>query len=147
MVILQSSPSENFTEGAGVLAGRPVYSVYIHVGTSRAWVLQFCLVPTVRQPTEETTVVVLGKAERVEGPYPLSTVVPTGEAARSARHTLFHGYVGANGRFRDLRPVSDSDLRAQQMLPYLHEWEFRPATRDDQPVDVEVLLAIPPNGL
>ena len=147
VVILQSSPNENFTGGAAVLAGRPVYSVYIHVGTSRAWVLQFCLVAMVKQPAEETTVVMLGKAERVEGPYPLSTVVPTVEAARSARHTLLHGYVGANGRFRDLRPVSETDLRAQQMLPYLQEWEFRPATRDEQPVDVEVLLAIPPNGL
>ncbi len=148
VVILQSSPGENFAGGAAVLAGRPVYSVYLNVGTPRAWVLQFCLVPTVRQPAAaETTVIVLGKAERVEGPYPLSTVIPTLEPASSSRHTLFHGYVGANGRFRDLRAVTMSDLRAQQILSYLHQWEFRPATRDDEPVDVEILLAIPPNGI
>ena len=147
VVILQSAPSENFTEGGAILAGRPVYSVYLHVGASRAWVLQFCLVPTVKQPAAQTAVVVLGRAERVEAPYPLSTVVPAGDAAPSARHTLFHGYVGANGKFHDLKPVGEGDLRAQQMLPYLQEWEFRPASRDNQPVDVEVLLAIPPNGL
>lgn len=146
IVILQSAPSENFAEAGAVLAGRPVYSVYLHVGTARAWVLQFCLIPVVKRPTAETAVVVLGKAERVEAPYPLSTVVPAGEPVPSARHTLFHGYLGANGRFRGLRPVSEQDLRAHNLLPYLQEWEFRPAVRESEPVDVEILLAIPPNG-
>jgi hypothetical protein len=33
---------------------------------------------------------------------------------------------------------------ARQVLEVLGDWRFRPAMKEEKPIDVEVLLAIPP---
>ena len=52
----------------------------------------------------------------------------------------------AAGAFRDMTPADPEDAVAQAVLPNLPKWRFRPSARDNQPVEVEVLLVIPPES-
>lgn len=57
---------------------------------------------------------------------------------------MVHGFIGVNGRFQDLRVLGAGDPgESSHAIAVLEQWEFRPASRQGQPVHVEVLLAIP----
>jgi hypothetical protein len=62
----------------------------------------------------------------------------------SAVRQLVHGFLTVEGRFRDLSLVNQPPQAAPVLLATLSKWSFRPATRDNVPVEVEALLAIPP---
>jgi hypothetical protein len=57
---------------------------------------------------------------------------------------MVHGYITPQGRFRDLKVLGASaSSEAEMVLAVLDQWEFRAASRDGQPLEVEILLAIP----
>ena len=58
---------------------------------------------------------------------------------------MVHGYLGTTGSFRDLRVLGDVGGEIGSLLiPLLEEWTLAPASRDGVPVEIELLLVIPP---
>ncbi len=144
-VVVQSSGVEGFTESAGILSGKPVYSVYLRVGGKRSWILQYCLPASDVHPAENAGAVVrLSAPKRLLAPYPLVTYRPPPRRAGS-RYLMLHGFITTEGRFQDLRVLGGGDpWHALAALDALNRWEFRPATESRKPARVEVLVAIPP---
>ena len=63
---------------------------------------------------------------------------------RCRRPGKIHGFVNLAGRFEDLSIAFPPDFpEAQFVLNSLAQWQFRPATLNNQEVRVEVLLIIP----
>ncbi|MGE5487430.1 MAG: hypothetical protein ACM3ZB_06385 [bacterium] len=144
-VVVQSSSPEGFTASAGVLSGKPVYSVYLKVGAKRDWILQYCI-PAADQerPKASGMVVSLSSPKKLSAPFPLVTYRPPARRA-TTRYLTLHGYISAEGRFEDLGVFGVHDpWHAAAALVALKRWEFRPATADGKPSRVEILLAIPP---
>ena len=143
-VVVQSNGTEGFAESAGVLSGKPVYSVYVRVGGGHDWLLQYCIAGE-----EETSaqvdgyVVRLTAAAPLTAPYARVTMRPPVKP-RPGHHVMVHGYVTVEGRFRDLKVFSASaESEAEMVEAVLEKWEFRGASRNGKPIEVEVLLAIP----
>ncbi len=149
VVVVQSSSSETFPEGADALSGRPIYTVYLQVGAPKEWILQYC-VPNMAGPVQTGSIVNLGNPEPVGAPYPTVTVRPPEDWRHGADYLLVHGFLDESGRFRDMRILRNSMPTApttDALLQYLVYWEFRPALQDGHPVKVEVILAVPPDRM
>lgn len=126
------------------LQSRPVYTAYVETGGDKEWVLHYGAPGTV-SPRSQDRIVVLGSASEVAGPAPRVTVFPPqGILLDHPGRTLLHGYITAEGRFRELTAVRpERQELARVLLPLLDEWRFRPALRDGAAVEVEVLIGIP----
>jgi len=147
-VVVQSSPVDQYPESRGLLSGRPIYSVYVSMGTARDWTLFFC-VPGEKPQSGNGPVVVLGPmGAPVKAPYPMKTLKPAIKLPSYEKYVLVHGLVNKDGKFeglrlvRPIRPETDEAL-----LSALAGWEFRAATRDGVAIAVEFLLSIPATGL
>ena len=129
---------------AGLLKGKPVYSVYIPVGGPKEWILQYCLPADDAHRAEPSQVVTLGNAAPVKAPYAYLIFGPVVQLRFGARFGFIHGFVNASGRFEQLQEASDPVIEnLDKVLESLRAWEFRPATKDGVPAVVEVLLCIP----
>jgi len=143
VVVVQPAPMDGTIETSGALSGRPVYSVFLHVGAARQWILQYCV------PGEDQSTVVTGGVVRLGSPAPLSAPYPKVTYLPALRpkpgtYLLVHGYINPAGRFEALRPLRAADRdEVAAIIPVLERWEFRPAMREGQPVRIEILLAIP----
>lgn len=143
VVVLQGFDS--FPEAAGILHGRPIYSVYLKVGAPKEWIMQFCSPDS--SVAQKGAVVTLGNPAVLKAPFPRVTVLPPAGAVSLQRRLIVHGFLQDSGGFRGLDPVGAEGKEAfVTLLPFLKQWEFRPATRDGRPVEVEVLLVAPPEG-
>jgi hypothetical protein len=147
-VVVQSSPTDQYPESRGLLSGRPIYSVYIPMGTSRDWTLFFCI-PGDKPESSNTPVVQLGPlGAPVKAPYPTKLVKPVITLPSYERYILVHGTVSRDGKFESLRLVRSIKPETDQaLLAALAAWEFRAATRDGVAIAVEFLLSIPAKGL
>jgi hypothetical protein len=147
-VVVQSSPVDQYPESRGLLSGRPIYSVYISVGTARDWTLFFC-VPGEKPQSGSGPVVVLGPmGAPVKAPYPTKLLKPTIKLPSYEKYVLVHGLVNKDGKFEGLRLVRPIRPETDQaLLAALASWEFRAATRDGVAIAVEFLLSIPATGL
>jgi hypothetical protein len=143
-VVVQSGGLEGFTESAGVLSGRPVYSVFVRAGAAKDWILQYCIPAEDEQAAAQAGAVVrLGNPSPLEPPYPLVTTRPP-LRPRPGGYVMVHGFVTPAGRFQSLRVLGKTGPQdAELVLGVLDQWEFRPASRDAKPLRVEILLAIP----
>jgi hypothetical protein len=129
---------------SGLLKGKPVYSVYIPVGTGKEWILQYCLPVDDAQPAARSQVVQLGNITPITAPYAFSIIGPAIQFRAGARYAFIHGFVNASGRFEHLTEASDQEIEnIAAVLESLGQWEFRPATKDGVPAMVEILLCIP----
>ena len=147
-VVVQSSPVDQYPESRGLLSGRPIYSVYISMGTARDWTLFFC-VPGEKPQSGNGPVVVLGPlGAPVKAPFPTKTLKPTIKLPSYEKYVLVHGLVNKDGKFEGLRLVRPIRPETDQaLLAALASWEFRAATRDGVAIAVEFLLSIPATGL
>ena len=147
-VVVQSSPVDQYPESRGLLSGRPIYSVYISVGTARDWTLFFC-VPGEKPQSGNGPVVVLGPmGAPVKAPYPTKLLKPSIKLPTYEKYVLVHGLVNKDGKFEGLRLVRPIRPETDQaLLAALANWEFRAATRDGVAIAVEFLLSIPATGL
>ena len=128
----------------GLLKGKPVYSVYIPVGTGKEWILQYCLPEEDAHPAARSQVVQLGTITPITAPYAFSIIGPAIQFREGARYAFIHGFVNASGRFEHLEEASDREIEnIAAVLESLGQWEFRPATKDGVPAVVEILLCIP----
>jgi hypothetical protein len=134
-VVLGLSTPESYPESAGVLSGRVVYTVYLQVGLPKSWILQFC-------QTGGSEPAKAGGIAALNAPWPFVMIRP-GVSGLNGDYTLVHGLVNTHGRFEQLGLVVPDEAAKKELLGALQQWEFRPATRDGQPIPVEILLIIP----
>ncbi len=137
-VVVGASLEDQFPEMAGVWSGRMAYTVYLHVGLARSWVLQYSL-PRFGDASAGGTIA------RLEAPWPYNIVRPNLEPGTiDADALMVHGFVNQSGRFETLSIVFPLAFpQAQFVLAALQKWQFRPAMQDGQSATVEVLLIIP----
>jgi hypothetical protein len=133
-VVVGSSLVEKYPETAELWNGRLSYTVYLHMGLAKSWILQYSL-PRSSQ----------GNVEHIEAPWPFSIVRPNiAPGSIDADALMVHGFVNQAGHFEGLSIAFPPQFaQAQFVLSSLAQWQFRPATQNGQDVKVEVLLIIP----
>lgn len=134
-VVVGSSLVEKYPETAEMWNGRMSYTVYLHLGLPKSWILQYSL------PRSNGA----AKDAHVEAPWPYSIVRPNiAPGAIDADALMVHGFVNQAGRFESLAVAFPPGFsQTQFVLSSLAQWQFRPATQNGQNVRVEVLLIIP----
>jgi hypothetical protein len=137
-VVVGESLDDQYPELTTVWGGRLAYTVFLHVGLARSWILQYSL-----PRTDEAAAA--GTIARIEAPWPYYIVRPNLAFDSTGGNTIMiHGFVNLSGRFEGLNIVFPPQLPlAQFVLRSLENWQFRPAAQNGQPVKVEVLLVIP----
>jgi hypothetical protein len=142
IVVVQSSGAIPGT--TGMLSGRPVYTVYVPVGTGKGWVLQYCLPKGEETRAEASKVVQMGTVTPVTAPYAYSIIPPDVRFKLRVRYAFIHGFVNTSGRFQDLTEAGDPVIEnLDGVIETLQQWMFRPATKDGAPAVVEILLCVP----
>lgn len=138
VVVVGATLTDEFPETARLWSGRPVYSVYLHVGLSRSWILQYSLPPKVETAGP-------GNANHIDAPWPTYIVRPSASPANiNADALMIHGFVNENGHFESLALVFPAGFsQTKLLLQALEQWKFRPAKHNGQLAKVEVLLIIP----
>jgi hypothetical protein len=137
VVVVGSSAADDYPETANTWKGRLAYTVYLHIGTTKNWILQYSL------PRSPETVQA-GSTARPEAPWPYDITRPSIDANTGADAIIIHGYVDASGHFERLAVVFPAELAESRFLLHaLQQWQFRPATQNGQITGVEVLLIIP----
>jgi hypothetical protein len=136
IVVVGSSLAEQYPETISLWAGRLVYTVYLHLGHGKAWIMQYSL------PANSTAAA--GNTVRPEAPWPYDLVEPHLDPDENVDAVMVHGFVNLAGRFERLNVVFPAQLPAAKfILSALQQWQFRPARQNGQLAPVEVLLIIP----
>jgi hypothetical protein len=138
VVVVGSSMAEEYPETVGLWGSRMAYTVYLHVGSGKSWILQYSL-PQAASAAENGTVV------QLQAPWPFIMERPElapGELDGNA--ILVHGFVNQSGRFEKLNIVFPVDFaQSKFVLGALQQWQFRAAMQNGLLTAVEVLLIIP----
>ena len=92
VVVVGSSLAEDYPETVHLWSGRLAYTVYLHVGVTKNWILQYCL-PRVQEAAST------GSAGRPDAPWPYDITRPSIDADANADAIMVHGFVNALGRF------------------------------------------------
>jgi hypothetical protein len=137
-VIVGSSLEEQYPEIGAQWQGRLAYTVNLHVGTAKNWILQYSA------PRAEVAAAA-GNLAHLDAPWPYSIVRPNlAPGAINADALMVHGFVNKEGRFEELAVAFPPEFpQAQFVLNSLAQWIFRPAAQNGQPARVEILLIIP----
>jgi hypothetical protein len=137
-VVVGASLEEKYPQISGIWNDRIAYTVYLHVGLEKSWILQYSL-------PRSADAAQAGNIARLEAPWPYNIVrpnIPPGSFNSDA--ILVHGFVNQAGRFESLGLAFPPDFQqAQFVLNALAQWQFRPAAQNGQIEKVEVLLIIP----
>lgn len=114
------------------------YTVYLHVGLARSWILQYSL------PRSDDASSA-GNVAHIDAPWPYNIVRPNLQpGAIEADALMVHGFVNPSGRFETLSVVFPQTFpQAEFVLSSLQQWQFRPAMQNGAGARVEVLLIIP----
>lgn len=138
VVVVGSSPADEYPEAQGVWTDRLAYTVYLHVGLARSWIMQYSL-PLAAEAAAG------GDAVRPDAPWPFVVVRPhlaPGDTNGDA--IMVHGLINIKGQFEQLAVVFPQQFpQSQFVLSALRQWQFRPATQNGEITPVEVLLIIP----
>jgi hypothetical protein len=137
-VVVGVSLVDKYPETARLWGGRMAYTVYLHVGQAKSWILQYTLSKADEAANE-------GNIARIEAPWAYNIVRPNvPSSVLNADALILHGYVNTDGHFEELKVVFPDDFpQPQFVLDALTQWQFRAATQNGQPKRVEVLLIIP----
>lgn len=137
-VVVGSSMEEKYPETAPVWSGRVSYTVYLHVGLAKSWILQYSL-------TQADNAAAAGNITHIEAPWPYNIIRPNiTPGAIDADALMVHGFITQAGRFEALSILFPPEFaEAKFVLDALAQWQFRPASQNGQNVLVEVLLIIP----
>jgi hypothetical protein len=137
VVVVGSSLAEDYPETVHLWSGRLAYTVYLHVGVAKNWILQYCL-PRVQEAAST------GSAGRPDAPWPYDITRPSIDADANADAIMVHGFVNVLGRFEQLAVIFPTELAETKFLLHaLQQWQFRPAMQNGQATAMEVLLIIP----
>jgi hypothetical protein len=135
VVVVGSSMAEEYPETVGLWGNRMAYTVYLHVGLAKSWILQYSL------PAAADN----GTSARIDAPWPYEMERP-GLAPEDLNGDaiMVHGFVNTSGRFEKLAVVFPVGFaQAKFVLGALEQWRFRAAVQNGVLTAVEVLLIIP----
>lgn len=137
-VVVGDSLSDEYPEVDGVWGGRLAYTVYLHVGLARNWIMQFAL-------PRNTDAQNGGSVVGLDAPWPYSIVRPNlNTTSVDADAIMIHGFINQSGHFETLNLILPPAFpQAQFVLAALSKWQFRPAMQGGQSTRVEVLIIIP----
>jgi hypothetical protein len=137
-VVVGATLEEKYPEAAQVWSGRLAYTVYLHVGLAKSWILQYSL-------PSAADAAAAGNISRLEAPWPYNIVRPNlSPDTVNADALMIHGFVNQAGRFELLAVAFPPQFeQAQFVLDALRQWQFRPAAQNGQSERVEVVLIIP----
>lgn len=137
-VVVGDSIGDVYPEVTDLWSSRMAYTVYLHVGLAKSWILQYSL-PAAADAADA------GEVAPLDAPWPYNIVrpnIPPGSVDADA--LMIHGFINPAGRFDSLSVAFPSSYaQAQFVLGSLQQWQFRPAAQDGKPVRVEVMLIIP----
>jgi len=137
VVVVGSSIADDYPETAGVWSGRLAYTVYLHVGSAKSWILQYSL-PRAKDAAAA------GNVAHLDAPWPYDLLRPSVDPDVNSDAIMVHGFVNTAGRFENLAVIFPNGLAEARFLVHaLQQWQFRPAIQNGQPTAVEVLLIIP----
>lgn len=137
-VVTGTSLEDQFPEMGSVWHARMAYTVYLHVGLAKSWILQYAL-PRTADAAQA------GSIGQLDAPWPFNIVRPNlAPGSIDSDALMVHGYVNTTGRFENLDVVFPPAFPLTQfVLQSLSQWQFRPAMQDGKPVRTEILLVIP----
>ena len=136
VVVVGTSVADEYPEAAKVWSGRMAYTVYLHVGVSKNWILQYSL-----PRTEEASVA--GDAPRLSAPWPYVILRPN-LVTPNTDGVMVHGLLNTTGKLEKLALVFPAEFAdAKFILDSLRQWQFRPAMQSGHAAAVEILLIIP----
>jgi hypothetical protein len=140
-VVIGTSLEDQYPELGDVWRGRMAYTVYLHVGLAKSWILQYSL-------PRSTDAAQGGGMQRLDAPWPYSIVRPNiAPGAIDAEVLMIHGFISQEGHFDALTILFPQDFsQSAFLLKALNQWEFRPAAQNGQNARIEVLLIIPDQG-
>jgi hypothetical protein len=138
VVVVGSSTTGQYPEAAQIWSDRVAYTVYLHVGLPRTWILQYGLL---RGTQANGT----GAVGRLDAPWPYDIFRPNLLAEDvDADALMVHGVLNASGRLEQLAVAFPEGFpHASFVVNALSRWQFRPASQDGKPTPVEILLIIP----
>jgi len=137
VVVVGSSIAEDYPETVGIWSGRLAYTVYLHVGASKNWILQYSI-PRLQDAATG------GSVAKLDAPWPFDILRPSIDPDVNSDAIMVHGFVNTTGEFEHLAVVFPDGLaEAHFLLRALQQWHFRPAIQNGQATEVEVLLIIP----
>lgn len=137
VVVVGSSLEDEYPELLRIWGGRMAYTVYLRVGQTRNWILQYSLPEADARATDG--------AAALDAPWPYDVVRPhLIPALLDADAMVLHGIVNRQGRFERLSLVYPPQTpQATLVLQSLAQWRFRPAMQNGALAAVEVVLVIP----
>jgi hypothetical protein len=137
-VIVGASIEDQYPEAASIWSGRVAYTVYLHVGLARSWVMSYSLPRTAEAAAA-------GTASRLDAPWPYSIVRPNLNPDEATTDVLMvHGFVNDLGHFENLSVAYPSNFQQTTfILKSLEQWQFRPGAQNGKATRMEVLLIIP----
>lgn len=140
VVVVGSSLEDEYPDLLRIWGGRIAYTVYLQVGPTKNWILQYSLPAEEAGATDSSAV--------LEAPWPYDVVRPRLiPALLNADSMVLHGWVNREGRFERLSLVYPPETPQKTLvLESLAQWKFRPAMQNGQPAAVEVVLVIPNEG-
>lgn len=137
-VVTGTSLEDQFPEMGSVWHSRMAYTVYLHVGLAKSWILQYAL-PRTADASEA------GSVGQLDAPWPFNIVRPNlAPGAIDSDALMVHGFINTAGRFENLDVVFPPAFPMTDfVLQSLSQWQFRPAAQNGKPIRTEVLLVIP----
>jgi hypothetical protein len=144
VIITQSLVREDLPDLSHMLSGSTVYTVYLSVGDLKDWLLEYCA-PAPENKQVNPYQINVDDAGSVTPPYPISTIIPDSiRAQHTAKPIVLRGLVTAAGNVQVAKLPDTGNSLMYQLVDLVSQWQFRPALRNNKPIDVEVLLVIPP---
>jgi len=64
----------------------------------------------------------------------------------TGKHIVLHGLLTTGGTLQNVKGPETNPGFMAQLLAAITEWQFRPALRNKKPIEVEILLVIPPRA-
>lgn len=138
VVVIGSSQTGQYPEAAQFWSDRVAYTVYLHVGLPKTWIMQYGLIGSAQANGT-------GSVARLDAPWPFDIFRPNLLAADvNADALMVHGVLDISGKLQRLAVAFPEDFpHASFVVNALSRWKFRPASQDGKPTAVEILLIIP----
>jgi hypothetical protein len=138
VVVVGSSLSDEYPETLQVWSDRVAYTAYLHVGTAKAWILQYAQL-------READAADAGSVAHLDPPWPYNILRPNMLAKDlNADALMVHGVLNESGKLVNLAiAYPEGYVHSSYVLHELQQWQFRPAQQRGKPTAVEVLLIIP----
>ena len=138
VVVVGATLADQYPEILQVWNDRTAYTAYLHVGTPKAWILQYAQLSSADAAAG-------GAVTRLEAPWPYDILRPNLLTKDlNADALMVRGILNESGRLEKMAIAYPPAYKHGSFV--LHElalWQFRPAQQSGKAAPVEVLLIIP----